>query len=64
MNLIRFRRLQNRYWEIAFNEEHLNAKLGDDLAEVIMPAKPFLVRLWRKIFPLKGIEGEVIDLSN
>jgi len=59
MKLIRFRRLNNKYWEIAFNEDHLHAKLGDDLAEVIMPAKPFFVRLWRRLFPLKGIEGEV-----
>lgn len=47
MKLIRFRRLGNEYWEIAFNQEHLNSKLNGDMAEVIMPAKPWHVRLWR-----------------
>ena len=34
------------YWEIAFNEKHLNEKLSGDMAEVIMPAKPWWYRLW------------------
>lgn len=53
MKLIRFRRLYQNYWEIAVNEEHLRLKLNGDMAEVIMPAKPWYVRLWRIFRPLK-----------
>lgn len=56
MGLIRFRRLGSTHWEIAFNEAHLRAKLDGDLAEVIVPAKPWFVRLWRRFFPLRGVE--------
>ncbi len=68
MQIIKFVRIPPRYFyvdkngvnvpigEIAFSEEHLFAKLGDDMAEIQMPAKPWYVRLWRRIFPLKGIE--------
>ena len=59
MKLIRFRRLHRDVWEVAFNEEHLMAKLNGDMAEVIMPSKPWYVRVWRKVFPLKGVEAEV-----
>ncbi len=54
MKVIRFRRLSGDVWEIAFNEAHLRSKLNRDLAEVIMPAKPWFVRLWRKLFLLFG----------
>lgn len=63
MKIIKFRRLNGkapiskRYgvemWEIAFNEKHLNKKLNGDTAEIIMPAKPWYVQLWRKIHPMK-----------
>jgi len=56
MKLIRFRRLNNEHWEIAFTEEHLNAKLNGEIAEIIMPDKNIFIRLWRKFAPLKGIE--------
>ena len=49
-------------WEIAFDEEHLRAKLDGEMAEVIMPAKPWYVRLWRRWFPLRGIEMEATVL--
>jgi len=26
------------------------------MAEIIMPAKPLLIRIWRRFFPIKGIE--------
>jgi len=26
------------------------------MAEIIMPAKPLIIRFWRKLFPLKGVE--------
>jgi hypothetical protein len=56
MKLIRFRRIRNLHWEIAFNQQHLNAKLNGETAEVVMPAKPLFVRLWRIFRPLRGIE--------
>jgi hypothetical protein len=62
--LIRFRRLNRpatlvngvttHIWEIAFNEQDLQTKLNGDMAEVMMPAKPWYVRLWRWIFPDAG----------
>lgn len=51
--------------EIAFSQEHLNAKLNGEAAEVIAPEAPWVVRMWRKVFPLKGIEmkeGETVTL--
>ena len=54
MEVIRFRRLNNQYWEIAFNEEELFAKLNDEQAEVIMPSKPWWIRLKRMFFPLRS----------
>lgn len=68
MKLIKFRRLNGKapiscingelveMWEIAFNEAHLYEKLGGDQAEIIMPAKPWYIRLWRKFFSLKSVE--------
>ena len=47
MKIIRFRRLNQCHWEIAFNERHLNEKLNGEFAEVIMPAKNIFIRLWR-----------------
>jgi hypothetical protein len=51
MKLIRFRRLDRENWEIAFSETHLFEKLNGEMAEVVMPAKPCFVRLWRRVFP-------------
>lgn len=51
MKLIRFRRLDRKNWEIAFSEAHLFDKLNGDMAEVLMPAKSWFVRLWRRVFP-------------
>lgn len=56
MKVIRFRRLHRNKWEIAFNEKHLFEKLDGDIAEIIMPTKVWPIRLWRRLFPLKGIE--------
>ncbi|MCZ6655582.1 MAG: hypothetical protein O7D91_21445 [Planctomycetota bacterium] len=56
MKVIRFRRFGSQSWEIAFSEQGLREKLDGDMAEIIMPAKPFLVRLWRRLFPLRGVE--------
>ena len=61
MKLIRFRRLHKNTWEIAFNEKHLFEKLDGDMAEIIMPAKAWPIRLWRLFFPLRGIECEVTE---
>jgi len=58
MKIIKFRRLNKSRWEIAFNESHLNRKLNGEIAEIIMPAKSLIVRLWRKFFPLKEINME------
>lgn len=43
-------------WEIAFNEEQLWAKLDGETAEIIMPGKSWIVRLWRKFLPLRMID--------
>lgn len=55
-------------WEIAFSEKELREKLNGEMAEVIMPAKNLIIRLYRKFFPLKGIEakadGTVYVLNN
>ncbi len=61
MKVIRFRRLNQDRWEIAFNEKHLFEKLDGDMAEIIMPAKAWPIRLWRRFFPLRGIECEVTE---
>jgi len=50
--LIRFRRLDRKRWEIAFNQHDLELKLNGDMAEILMPARPLVVRLWRRFFPL------------
>lgn len=66
MKIIRFRRLSREpeivdgieieRWEIAFSEAELWAKLDGEMAEIIMPAKAWYIRLWRLFFPLKMIE--------
>ena len=57
--IIRFRRQGEKHWEIAFSQEHLRGKLAGEMAEIIMPAKPLPLQVWRFFFPLKGIEGKV-----
>ena len=59
--IIRFRRLGRSVGEIAFDERELFSKLDGDMAEIIMPAKPLIVRLWRRIRPLRMIEGKISD---
>lgn len=44
------------FWEIAFNIDHLHYKLNGEMAEIIMPAKPLIIRIWRYFFPLRGLE--------
>lgn len=56
MKVIRFRRLNRSRWEIAFNEKGLNDKLNGEMAEIVMPAKPFLTRLRLMISPMKPEE--------
>ena len=74
MKVIRFRRLtapnqvvqgiQIARWEIAFNQVDLDRKLNGEVAEVIMPAKPWPVRLWRRLFPLRGIETKLGQMGD
>ena len=59
MRIIRFRRLENSYWEIAFSEKDLTQKLNGDMAEIVMPAKPWYIRLWRILFPIVGTECKI-----
>jgi len=63
MSVIRFRRLEeetaefdNLRWEIATNVNDLNAKLDGEMAEVIMPALAWPIRLWRIFFPRRAQE--------
>lgn len=61
MALIRFRRLNRQEeiigdvrvqrWEVALSEAHLWAKLDGEMAEIDMPAQPWLVRVWRRMCP-------------
>jgi hypothetical protein len=73
VKLIKFRRIPlvdgiyradlaftNEQWEIAFSERELHMKLEGNMAEVKMPAKPWFVRLWRKLFPLKFKEISIV----
>ena len=49
-------------WEIAFNESHLRQKLKNgDMAEIIMPPQPWFVRLWRWLFPLRGLPTQSVE---
>jgi len=61
--LIKFKRSYNDFWEIAFDEKQLCSKLNGDMAEIIMPAKNVFVRMWRKIFPLKGKTMNLVGKS-
>lgn len=45
-------------WEIALSEKELWKKLNGEMAEIIMPEKNLIIRLYRKIFPLKCIEAK------
>ena len=45
-----------KVYQIAFDEQHLWQKLNGEMAEIIMPAKPWYVQLYRKFFPLKFTE--------
>jgi hypothetical protein len=56
MKIIRFRRLYKSHWEIAFSQAHLNEKLNGEMAEIIMPAEPFVIRLFLFFFPRQGME--------
>ena len=60
MQVIRFRRLSEKHWEVAFSERHLFEKLNGEMAEVIAPAKNIFVRMWRKFFPLQEVKGTVV----
>jgi len=46
-------------WEIAFTVRELQEKLNGELVEVMMPSKAWYIQLYRKFFPLKGIELNV-----
>jgi hypothetical protein len=58
------RPIEIRKWEIAFSEEHLWAKLDGEMAEIVMPAKHWIVRLWRRFFPLEMIVMEMDDAES
>lgn len=60
MKIIRFRRLSCNIWEIAFSEKHLYLKLNGEMAEIIMPSKPWYVRLWRMVMPLSENDNGIV----
>lgn len=53
-----------KYWSslgvkrgaIAFSEADMHAKLNGRMAEIVDPGKSLIVRLWRRLFPLRVIE--------
>lgn len=51
-----YRTVEVWHWEIAFSEAELWAELDGEMAEIIIPAKAWYVRLWRIFFPLKMVE--------
>lgn len=67
--LIRFRRLDRpcpiidgvriERWEVTFSERRLFAYLDGAMAEVDMPARPWWVRWWRRVFPVRFETREV-----
>lgn len=64
VRVIKFRPLSgpSNIWYIAFSEREMHDMLGpNNFAEVIMPSKPWLIRIKRKLLPLRGIPMEVID---
>jgi hypothetical protein len=56
---IAFRRLGEPYWEVARSEAELAAKLNGGVADVDVPARPLVVRLWRRLFPPRGKTVEI-----
>jgi hypothetical protein len=62
MKLIKFRRIGRKYWEIAFNEKQLYEKLHGEMAEIHMPTKPLVVRLWYKLFPMRFVKEKVDNI--
>lgn len=59
---IRFRRDGSAHWECAADERELFQKLEGAMAEIVMPAQPWYVRLWRAFFPLKFQEIKAEEL--
>ena len=70
--MIKFRRLNQpvqivngikiQWWEIALDEDDLNAKLNGEMAEVIMPAEPWYIQLWYFFFPLCEVSGTIDEV--
>ena len=60
LRIVKFRRLTSKTWEIAFSEAELFARLDGAVAEVYMPEKPLLIRLYRKVKPMNFIETKVV----
>lgn len=54
LRIIKFKVDGNDYWEIAFSEKELHARMNGRTGEVQMPAKPIIIRWYRYFFPLKG----------
>lgn len=59
LRIIKFKREDKYYWEIAFSEKELQQKLEGKMADVIMPEKPIIIRWYRYFFPLKGQQIEI-----
>lgn len=60
LRIIRFKPDGQEYWRIAFSDKDMFAELDGRMAEVIMPAQPIIIRVWRFFRPLKGSK---IDIS-
>lgn len=57
--LIWFKPHGESYWRIAFSEVEMWRELDGRTAQIIMPSKPLIVRIWRKFFPLKGTNEKI-----
>jgi hypothetical protein len=63
VRIIKFRPDGDLYWQVALSEQELFDKLEGRLADVIMPEKPFIVRIYRKFF-LKSSPREEINVRS
>ncbi len=53
LRVIKYRPLGGKTWFIAFSREQMWHHLHGNMADVVMPAEPLIVRIYRKIRPVK-----------
>lgn len=56
IRIIKYRPEGEIYWRIAFSEAEMFLELDGRLAQVRMPARPIVVRWYKRLFPDKMID--------